>query len=484
MRHTFFMAVRAALAAIAGLALLANGPSARRDAAAPGTADKATGSKPNLVLILTDDQTLESLRVMPETQRLIGDAGTTFSNAFVSYPLCCPSRATLLTGQYAHNHGVRGNQPPRGGAGALDAGETLPVWLQRAGYYTAHVGKYLNGYGEVVPPAVPPGWSRWLALVDPTTYSFYDYTLSDDGHLVHRGNAEADYQTDVLAAAAEAVIRDRAGHGPFFLSVAPVAPHLERSDAGGKGEAPRPAPRHAGRFADEPMPAKASFDEADVSDKPRSIRRLPRLQAPARANVLHTYRAQLAALLAVDEMVARLVDALADTGELDRTLIVFTSDNGFFHGEHRIRDGKFLPYEEAIRVPLLIRGPGFSAGAVADQLAANIDLAPTLLAAAGATAGRRLDGVPLETLAADPRAGRNRSLLIEALEGNRATYTAVRTARWLWVEYDSGGRELYDLEADPQQLHSRHAGKALKGVREELASELARLRRCAGESCR
>src|SRR6185503_6256656 len=129
----------------------------------------------------------------------------------------------------------------------------------------------------------------------------------------------------------------------------------------------------------------------------------------------------------------------------------------------------------------LIRGPGFSAGAVADQLAANIDLAPTLLAAAGATAGRRLDGVPLETLAADPRAGRNRSLLIEALEGNRATYTAVRTARWLWVEYDSGGRELYDLEADPQQLHSRHAGKALKGVREELASELARLRRCAGE---
>jgi len=170
MRDTFLVASRLALAAVAGLALLANGPPAPRDATTHGLAPKATTSRPNLVLVLTDDQTLESLRVMPETQRLIGDEGTTFSNAFVSYPLCCPSRATLLTGQYAHNHGVRGNNPPHGGAGALDARETLPVWLQRAGYYTAHVGKYLNGYGQVVPATVPPGWSRWLALVDPTTY--------------------------------------------------------------------------------------------------------------------------------------------------------------------------------------------------------------------------------------------------------------------------------------------------------------------------
>jgi arylsulfatase A-like enzyme len=483
MRDTFSMAARAALAAIVGVALLASGP-APKGGRSPGAVAKATAGRPNLVLVLTDDQTLESLRVMPQTQQLIGDAGTTFSNAFVSFPLCCPSRATLLTGQYAHNHGVRGNNPPGGGAGALDARETLPVWLQRAGYYTAHVGKYLNGYGEVVPPTVPPGWSRWLALVDPTTYLFYDYTLSDDGRLVHRGNAEDDYQTDVLAAAAEAVIRDRAGRGPFFLSVAPVAPHLERSDAGGQGVPPRPAPRHAGSFADEPLPAKASFDEADVSDKPGSVRRLPRLKPAARAKVLTTYRAQLAALLAVDELVARLVEALADTGELERTLFVFTSDNGFFHGEHRIRDGKFLPYEEAIRVPLLIRGPGFSAGAVADQLVANVDLAPTLLAAADASAGRVLDGVPLQTLAADPGEGRDRALLLEALEGNRATYTAVRTERWVWVEYDDGARELYDLEQDPLQLRSRHAAKAFQGVREDLAALLARLRRCAGASCR
>ncbi|HEV8239708.1 MAG TPA: sulfatase [Thermoanaerobaculia bacterium] len=484
MRDTFLVAVRAALAAIAGLALLANGPGVQRATSARPPAGKAGSPHPNIVLLLTDDQTLESLRVMPETQRLIGDEGTTFTNAFVSYPLCCPSRSTLLTGQYAHNHGVRGNNPPHGGVGALDARETLPVWLQRAGYYTAHVGKYLNGYGQVVPPAVPPGWSRWLALVDPTTYSYFDYTLSDDGHLVHYGHDEADYQTDVLAAAAEQVIRGRAGRGPFYLSVAPVAPHLENSDASGKGTAPRPAPRHAGRFADEPLPAKASFDEADVSDKPGSVRRLPRLNADVQADVLRTYRAQLASLLAVDEMVARLVDALAETGELDRTLFVFTSDNGFFHGEHRIRDGKFLPYEESIRVPLLIRGPGFSAGAVADQLVANIDLAPTLLAAAGAAAGRLLDGLPLQQPAADPRAGRERTLLLEGLEGNRATYTGVRTERWVWIEYDDGARELYDLEQDPLQLRSRHAGKAFKGVREDLAAKLAQLRHCAGASCR
>jgi arylsulfatase A-like enzyme len=478
MRHTLLVAARAALAVVAGLALVANG------APPPHATPKAGGARLNLVLVLTDDQTLESLRVMPQTLRLVAEAGTTFSNAFVSFPLCCPSRATLLTGQYAHNHGVRGNQPPGGGVGALDQTNTLPVWLQGAGYYTAHVGKYLNGYGEVVPPDVPPGWSRWLALVDPSTYSLYDYTLSDDGALVHRGSDPADYQTDVLAAAAERVIRERAGRGPFFLSVAPVAPHLERSDAGGKGKAPRPAPRHAGRFAGEPLPAKPSFDEADVSDKPRSLQRLPRLTAAVQANVVETYRAQLASLLAVDDLVARLVGTLAEVGELDRTLLVFTSDNGFFHGEHRIRDGKFLPYEEAVRVPLLVRGGGFPVGVTATQLVSNVDLAPTLLAAAGAEPGRVLDGEPLLPLALDPGAGRSRVLLLEAIEGNRAAYSAIRTERWAWIEYEDGARELYDLRSDPLQLRSRHAQKSTAAVRASLAARLARLRSCAGESCR
>ena len=475
MRDTLLMASRAALLGLAALSLVATAPPALR---------KAEGPRPNLVVVLTDDQTLESLRVMPQTRRLVGEAGTTFANAFVSFPLCCPSRATLLTGQYAHNHGVRGNNPPRGGVGALDQTNTLPVWLHAAGYYTAHVGKYLNGYGKVTGHDVPPGWSRWRALVDPSTYKMFDYLLSVDGALVSYGSAAADYQTDVLAAEAEEVIRDRSGRGPFFLSVAPVAPHLEGSDVGGKGVPPRPAPRHAGRFAAEPLPAKASFDEADVSDKPASVRRLPRLTPGAKAAVERTYRAQLASLLAVDEMVARLVHALEETGELDRTLLVFTSDNGFFHGEHRIRDGKFLPYEEAIRVPLLIRGGGFPAGKTATQLVANVDLVPTLLAAAGVKPGRTLDGIQLLPLARDARAGRQRSLLLEALDGNRATYTGVRTERWVWVEYDDGARELYDLQQDPLQLRSRHDDNALRDLRGQLGATLARLRRCAGASCR
>jgi N-acetylglucosamine-6-sulfatase len=484
MRDTLLMATRLAAAAFTGLALLANGTPPAGQSASTADAAKAEAARPNIVLILTDDQTLESLRVMPQTLHLIGDAGTTFSNAFISFPLCCPSRSTLLTGQYAHNHGVRGNLPPHGGVGALDATNTLPVWLQEAGYYTAHVGKYLNGYGQVVEPDVPPGWSRWLALVDPSTYSMYDYTLSDDGALVHHGDAAADYQTDVLAAAAEQVIRDRAGKGPFYLCVAPVAPHLERSDVGGQGTPPRPAPRHEGRFADEPLPARPSFDEADVRDKPAGIRRLPRIGALQKANVVRTYRAQLESLLAVDDLVARLVGALAETHELDRTLVVFTSDNGFFHGEHRIRDGKFLPYEESIRVPLLVRGGGFPAGAVATQLVANVDIVPTFLDVAGVRPGRTLDGVSLRPLARDASAGRGRALLLEALEGNRATYAAVRTERWVWVEYDDGARELYDLAKDPFELESRHAAKALAAVRSRLAKQLASLRACAGESCR
>ncbi|HEV8628755.1 MAG TPA: sulfatase [Thermoanaerobaculia bacterium] len=458
------------------------GPTARRAPAA--RAGSAAVSRPNLVLILTDDQTRDSLAFMPQTRRLLQVPGTTFTNAFVSYPLCCPSRATLLTGQYAHNHGVRGNRPPGGGYTALDHQNTLPVWLQAAGYYTAHLGKYLNGYGEIAPPLVPPGWSRWFGLVDPSTYSLYDYTVSDDGTLVHHGRAAADYQTDVLAVAAEQVIRERAGRGPSFLIVAPVAPHLERSDVGGKGTPPRPAPRHAGRFADEPLPPTPAFDEADVRDKPDAVRRLPRISPRARAGILRTYRAQLAALLAVDDLVARLVGALAETGELDRTVIVFTSDNGFFHGEHRLRDGKFLPYEEAVRVPLLVRGGGFPAGAAATQLVANVDLAPTLLALAGVAPGRELDGVPLLPLALDPALERGRALLLEGLEGNRDTYTAVRSERWLWVEYDNGSRELYDLEHDPFELESLHAVARWGAVREELAGRLATLRSCAGESCR
>ena len=444
--------------------------------------------RPNILVILTDDQTEESMRVMEKTLLLLGEEGTTFRNSFVSYPLCCPSRATLLTGQYAHNHQVMGNRAPEGGYRRLDHMNTLPVWLQEAGYQTAHVGKYLSGYRG---PEVPPGWSRWFGLADPRTYLMYGYNVIADGKKIHYGLSPADYQTDVLAARAEAILRgfagDRVRQGrPFFLSVAPVAPHTERSDEPGKGTPPRPAPRHQGRFADEPLPDKASFDEEDVADKPGHIQRLPRLDPAKQAAVLRSYRARLESLLAIDDMVERLVIALQETGELDRTVIVFTSDNGYFLGEHRVPDGKLLPYEESIRVPLIVRGGGFPPGSTALQPAANVDLAPTVVALTGARTRRQMDGIPLLPLALDPALGQDRVLLLEGMNRNsgRPSYEAIRTPRWLWVEFRNGPRELYDMEDDPLQLQSRHDDPGLAGVRVELSRRLAGLRKCAGPSCR
>ena len=444
----------------------------------------AAPERPNVLLILTDDQTLESMRVMDRTLGRLAAEGTTFADSIVSYPLCCPSRATELTGQYAHNHRVMANKPPDGGYGRLDHSNTLPVWLREAGYQTAHVGKYLTGYTG---PEVPPGWTHWFGLSDPSTYRMYDYTAIEDGRRVHYGEDEDDYQTDVLARKSEALLREMIRSGkPFFLSVAPVPPHEERSDEDAQGTPPRPAPRHQGMFADEPLPAKASYDEPDTSDKPPHIRRLPNLGPATKDRILRTYRARLESLQAVDEMVERLVDALEETGQLDRTVILYTSDNGFFSGEHRIPGGKLLPYEESIRVPLIIRGGGFPAGRTAKQPVANIDLAPTIVRLTGVKARRTMDGQSLLPLALDPSLGKDRALLVEGLSQNsaRPSYEGIRTSRWLYVEYRTGAKELYDLQADPLQLVNRSGAPALRAVRADLAQRLAKLRKCAGKSCR
>ncbi|HEV2844511.1 MAG TPA: sulfatase [Thermoanaerobaculia bacterium] len=444
--------------------------------------ETAAASRSNILVIMTDDQRLDDQRVLARTRALLAARGTTFDNSFVSYALCCPSRATFLTGQYPHNHGVLANSGPNGGYSRLDSSNTVAVWLQEAGYYTAHVGKYLNGYGTASPEP-PAGWARWFGLIDPSTYKYFGYSVSADGVPVTYGDSAADYQTDVLAAEAERIIRSRAGSDrPFFLSVAPLAPHLER--IGGQSFPPRPAPRHEDAFADEPLPATPAFDEPDVSDKPAHIRRLTPL-APAKENrALANHRGRLASLLAVDEMVERLVEALAETGQLDRTVIIFTSDNGFFLGEHRIPDGKYFPYEEAVRVPLIVRGGGFPAGARVGPLVSNIDLAPTLVALSGARPRRAMDGRSLLPLALDPRQGKGRTLLIEGFNPGRArpSFKAVRDARWLYAEHATGDPELYDLQTDPHQLRSRHTEPL--GIRKDLARRLARLRNCAGASCR
>jgi N-acetylglucosamine-6-sulfatase len=455
--------------------------------AARDQAVSAPAAKPNVLVIMTDDQTVESLRVMTNVERLLARQGTTFTNSFVSYALCCPSRATFLTGQYPHNHGVLGNAAPNGGYYKLDSSNTLPVWLQRAGYFTAHVGKYLNGYGTRNAREVPPGWNDWHGTVDPSTYRFYGYTVNENGTPRTYGSNPASYQADVFTEKALAIVRARAPQQqPFFLSLAYLAPH-----SGGPREAddppnqatPAPAPRHRNRFAAEPLPQPPSFNEADVSDKPAAIRNRP-LLGPARlAAIRENYQQRLESLLAVDEGVARIVGELERLGELDRTLILFTADNGFFHGEHRIAQGKVLLYEPSIRVPLIVRGLEVRAGRRSSVPVSNIDLAPTIAAVAGARPGRRVDGRSLRPLLRDPNVGWGRDLLIER-EPGAATFAALHTPRFVYAEHGSGEKELYDLSLDPDQLQSRHADPAYDAVRTRLAQRLFDLRRCTGDSCR
>jgi N-acetylglucosamine-6-sulfatase len=472
-------------------------------------ASKKKQKRPNVVLVMSDDQHADSVRFMPQVQNLIAGRGVTFANSYSTYSLCCPSRATWLTGQYAHTHGVRTNTPPSGGYSKLapTLSNSLPVWLQRAGYYTAHIGKFLNGYGTTSPDTeVPPGWSEWYgALDDPDaftggTYTMYGYTLNENGSVVHYGGTPdvvdpPTYQTDVYSAKAQDFIRRRAPKNkPFFLSVAPLASHGESGGACAcAGNNPRAAPRHEGAFAGEPLPKPPSYDEADVSDKPQSIQSLPPVGASAEATITGRYRARLESLLAVDEMVGNLVATLKQKGELKNTVIVFTSDNGFFHGEHRVRNGKVRLYEPSIRVPLIIRGPGVPKAKQRTQPVGNIDLAPTIIDFANGKARRVEDGRSLVPLIEDRLLDWGRAIVIEAFfnadpgedpETPDTNFQAVRTDRYLFARYGTGESELYDLQNDPFELQSRHNDPALAPVQASLDRLLAGLKSCAGKSCR
>jgi arylsulfatase A-like enzyme len=456
---------------------------------------------PNVVVIMTDDQTQASLPVMGNVESELVAKGATFQNNFTNWPLCCPSRSTFYTGQYAHNHHVLGNGAPDGGFTRFNDSSTLPVWLQQAGYQTIHIGKYLNGYGEgsTDPTYVPPGWNEWYAASGGTTQSVYNYVLNQNHGLVNYGQAVTDFKQDVFSNLAVDAINRHVGGGPFFLGVMYTAPHGGGPNPNpqppsncGNG-APKPAPRHANAFDNEPLPVPPNFNEADVSDKPAAIQGLPPIDATAFSNITRRYRCRLESLLSVDDGVGRIVAALNQAGELDNTVIVFTSDNGFFHGEHRVLTGKNRVYEEAIRVPLVIRGPGVPEGIDVQDLSINADLAPTILDAAGATAGLTEDGRSLLPFADHPDRLHGRELLIE--KGNildadddegavqSGEFAAIRTSRYIYVENATGERELYDLATDPYQLNNQIANPAYATVAADLAVRLASLRSCAGESC-
>jgi arylsulfatase A-like enzyme len=439
----------------------------------------ASQGRPSIVLILTDDEDLASHAAMPKTKALLEERGTTFTDYFVTYSFCSPSRATILRGQYPHNHNVEGNQPPAGGFEKFRAlgheASTVATWLDRAGYRTALVGKYLNGYRPELHGPVA-GWDHWYV----TGAAYYGYEVNEDGKRSRRLDRPEDYLTDVLAAkAVEAIERAAAAGEPLFLHLAPYAPHSPST----------PAPRHAALFADAALPRPVSFDEPDVRDKPSAIRDLPALSQALEDRLEARHRDRLRSLQAVDDLVGSVVDALRRTGRLERTYLVYTSDNGFHLGQHRLGGGKTTAYEEDIRVPLVVRGPGVPQGRRVAAMVLNNDLAPTLAAMAGVEPPAFVDGRSFLPLLADPRLGWRRSFLVERRETERrelrgaAVFDALRVPDLVYVEHGTGERELYDLRRDPLQLYNR-AGATPPPLLAALSLRLAELKNCAAATCR
>jgi arylsulfatase A-like enzyme len=470
------VSVAIAVAALTGLAAGAGGGAA-------GAAPAAPPPPPNVVVVMADDQSMNQLGSMPQVLSRIGERGATFTNNFVNFSLCCPSRSTFLTGLYAHNHQVMGNKPPLGGFDRfeqLDSSNDLPLWLQAAGYHTGQVGKYLNGYGVNDPTLVPPGWDELNAISGGV--SFYDYKLNSNGTLSTYGEDPASYVDDVITGKAlDFLSRNAAGDQPFFLYVAYKAPHSGGPHLGGTrcNRGPEPAQRFYGTFAGTPLPTSPSFNEADVSDKPTAIQNLPPLDGAAVARLTTRYECELESLAGVDQGVSRIVHSLAESGQLNNTYVIYTSDNGYFHGEHRVQTGKVRVYEPSVRVPLLIRGPGIPEGVSVRDLTINADTAPTIVAATGAHARRTMDGRSLLGAAKHPHRENGRALLLET-----TTYSAVRTKRFKYIENTNGQFELYDLQTDPDELQNVVADPAYAGQRAALAADLAALRGCAGTSCR
>jgi N-acetylglucosamine-6-sulfatase len=423
--------------------------------------------RPNIVLIVADDQRWDTLTAMPSVERLLMRNGVTFRDAFTTTPSCCPARVSLLTGQYSHTSGVldgtADNDPP-GGAPAFEDGSSLATWLDDAGYRTGLVGKYLNDYAELPTGYVPPGWDEWFALADPTPQiRYYDYSLNENGTIVRYGNDPAEYSTRVLERKAVDFVD---GDGPFFLYFAPMAPHPPSV----------PDPRDVGDPVASWTPPP-SFDEGDASDKPgRKVRRIDRPSVSA----LHDD--MLRSLRAVDRAVEAVSAAIQAAGRSDDTYFIYTSDNGFLWGEHR-RIGKHWPYEESIRIPLVIRPPGRQPTRVVDQLVLNLDLAPTIADLAGVPMGLPPEGQSLVPfLTGSERGGRDR-FVIEFFGSPPGIlpYIGLRTERYVYVDYGDGERELYDLHADPHQLTNLLAGAGSRDA-EAIARWLRRdLRRLIGE---
>jgi arylsulfatase A-like enzyme len=514
-------------------------------AASARPASKAKDGRPNILVVMTDDQAAADLAKMPNVHRLLAKQGTNFTNTVDSFPLCCPSRATFITGQYAHNHGVVGNFWPYGWYGMKDRSNILPAWLQKVGYRTALIGKWLNGYGALdAHGEVPHGFDIWRGLLDVSAYDYFNFVMNVDGKLKTWGDAAfarglvrfanievtpnpdgiagvveklrevfgpapytywgthktKDYSPDVTGKVTEGLVRaERTKKKPFFIWWAPAAPHREdvaTTLMGRPGRDPRPAPRYAKKSSSFRLPRPRNFNEADFADKPSNMRNSAPLLTQKQLKQLQLdYEGRIGSLLAVDDHVKRLMKILKATHQDRNTLVVFVSDNGWLQGQHRIPGDKFLPYEESLRVPFILRGPGVPAGKTVRGQVSNIDFAATLLDVARAKPGRTLDGVSLMPTLRNPKRQSNPIVEIEAprplFEQNVPVnawdrpWKGVRTERYTYVRYmETGDEELYDRRKDPAEMQSVAADPAYAKVKARLAARLKTLDRCRGQSCR
>ena len=430
---------------------------------------EAVPGRLNVVFIVSDDERVGGNTVMQDVQRLVARHGVTFTNFHVTTSECGPSRASILLGQYSHHTGVTDNFGPHSYP-AFEGGSDLAVWLHRNGYRTALVGKYLNDYTLDGHNRIPPGWDDWRVMDSVPEEKYYDYTVNENGRLVHYGAKPADYSTTVLTKQALAFLRGV--RQPFFLYFAPVAPHLPAI----------PAPHDIGRLDQLAASRSPAVNEVDISDKPWSAFHNRELSHSGLAYTNEVKRRQLESLYAVDRSVKQIVSTLAKRKLLNRTVIFYTSDNGFLWGEHRL-GGKLWPYEPSTHVPLIVRTPWRQGNGTSNaDPVLNIDFASTISQLAGIAPGRLQDGDSFVPLLHGQRIPWRHDYLIEYLGKNKLRsggpppYVAIRTQRYLYVEYHHDGwQELYDLRSDPWELSNLAADPAYRSIRLALRKRLHQL---------
>jgi N-acetylglucosamine-6-sulfatase len=463
----------------------------RAAAAAAPAAARARDGRPNIVFVLTDDLAWNLVLYMPHVVRMQRE-GETFSNYFVTDSLCCPSRASILTGRFPHDTHVYDNSPPEGGYGVFHArGEerqTFALALQRVGYRTALMGKYLNGYRPAARegarrPYVPPGWDEWD--VAGNGYPEYGYRMNSDGRVRAYGYRAHDYLTDVLARKSLRFIDRAAAAGkPFLLEVATFAPHAPFT----------PAPRDLSTLPGLRAPRSPAFN-AIGANEPAWLRSFVALGQAQIAAIDRKFRRRAQAVQAVDRMIGEIRARLAARALARDTYVVFSSDNGLHMGEHRLQPGKLTAFDTDIKVPLIVTGPGVPGSRTVSQMAENIDLCPTFERLGRAPVSARADGRSLAALLqGKPVAGWRSEILVEHHgrvlgsgdpdlptrgAGNPPSYEALRTRDGLYVEYATGEREYYDLRRDPFELDNIVA-ELSRGRLRRLHLALARMRRCEG----